>query len=833
MVNVKLAVRTLFKAPVITAVAVVSLALGIGANAAIFSLFDQLLLRPLPVPNAERLVDLSSPGPKPGSQSCGQAGECDEVFSYPMFRDLEASDAARRVFSGIAAHVLFGANVAYQRQTLNGEGVMVSGSYFPVLGLRPALGRLFTPEDDKTIGGHYVAVLSYGYWASKLGADPSVLNQQIVVNGQSLTVIGVAPRGFEGTTIGALPMVFVPMTMRAVMRPGFTGFTNRRSYWAYLFARLAPGVSMAQAATAINSAYRPIITDVEAPLQQGMSDQTMGRFKAKLVTLADGRTGQSSMHSGSKIPLIFLFSITGIVLLIACANIANLLLARAASRSMEMAVRLSLGATRRQLLGQLLTESCLLALMGGVAGLLVARWTIGLIVALLPSEVTTIVHFALSLSAVWFTGLLSLGTGLMFGLFPALHSTSPDLISTLRAGTGKHSGARSASRFRTSLVTAQIALSMALLISAGLFIKSLSKVSRVELGIKVDNLILFGLSPELNGYNGARSAVFLERVTEELRALPGVSGVTSGMVPLLAGDNWGNVVSVEGFKKGPDTDANARFNAIGPDYFKTVGVPILSGREFTMADGNGSPKVAVVNEAFAKKFGLGRDAVGKRIATGDGPLDIEIVGLVKDAKYSSVKQEIPPQFFLPWRQDSTVGSLAFYARTSGSMDLLLRSVPGVIARLDPNLPVERLKSMPQEARESVFLDRMIGTLSAAFAALATLLAAVGLYGVLAFSVAQRTREIGVRIALGADIWRVRGLVLRQVGLMTLVGGTIGIAAALGLARVARSLLYELKGHDPMVLSLAALLLTAVALGSGYIPAVRASRIDPMQALRYE
>ncbi|HEX5438321.1 MAG TPA: ABC transporter permease [Gemmatimonadaceae bacterium] len=831
MANLKLAFCTLFRTPFVTTVAVLSLALGIGANAAIYSLFDQILLRPLPVSHPARLVNLSAPGPKPGSQSCNQAGDCDVVFSYPMFRDLQK---ARTDFSGIAGHRDVSVNVAYHRQTLNGDGMLVSGSYFAVLGIKPALGRLLAPRDDQTIGANFVAVLGYDYWATQLGSDPGVVGQQIIINGRSMTIVGVAPEGFEGTTLGTRPMVYMPISMHGVLDPGFSNFENRRAYWVYLFARLKPGVSIEQARAAVNAVYRPIINDVEAPLQKGMSDKTMAQFRQRKVMVEDGRRGQSSVHANARTPLLLLFATTGIVLLIACANIANLLLARAANRSTEMAVRLALGATRRQLMAQLLTESCVLAVLGGIASLLIARWTLGLVVSLLPAQTATMLDLQLHMGVVGFTALLAVGTGLLFGLFPALHSTRPDLASIIRAGTGKHSGARSAARFRTSLVTAQIALSMALLISAGLFLKSLVNVSRVDLGLDPNHVITFGISPALNGYSNARSHAFFARVEEKLAAIPGVTGVTASIIPILSGSNWGTDVAVQGFTSGPDIDSNSRYNEVGAGYFHIMGIPLLAGREFTIADGAGAPKVAIVNQTFAKKFHLGRDAVGKRISMDPkGPLDVEIVGLVKDAKYSQVKDSVPPVFFTPYVQDTAVGAMNFYVRTATDPDPILRAIPGVMKQLDPNLPVEQLKTLPQQVKDNVFLDRMISTLAASFAVLATLLAAVGLYGVLAYSVAQRTNEIGVRMALGADGSRVRRMVLRQVGLMTLVGGVIGIAAALALGRFARSLLFELQGYNPVVIVLAAVVLAVVALGAGYIPALRASRINPVEALRYE
>jgi predicted permease len=833
-VNLKLAFRRLIKTPFVSLVAITSLALGIGANAAIFSLFDQTLLRPLPVPRAGELVNLAAPGPKPGSQSCGQAGDCDEVFSYPMFRDLERQQT---VFTGIAAHVGFGVNLAYRGQTMNGGGMLVSGSYFPVLGIQPAVGRLIGPDDDRNIGAHFVAVLSYAYWTTRLGANPSVLNDTIIVNGQALTIVGVAPPGFSSTTLGMEPKVFVPISMRALMLPGWKGFDNRRSYWAYLFGRLKPGTSLDQARAAMNGLYRPIVNDVEAPLQKGMSDATMARFKARSLEMEPGARGQSSVHREARTPMLFLMAVTGIVLLIACANIANLLLARGAGRATEMAVRLSLGASRRHLMAQLLTESCVLAVLGGIAGLVVARWTLALIASLLPPEVTGSLQFELQRNVVLFAGGLSIATGFLFGLFPALHSTKPDLVSAIKAQAGQPSGARAAARFRTSLVTAQIALSMALLVAAGLFVKSLVNVSRVELGVKVDRVVTFGISPDLSGYDRARALAFFDRTEQELAAIPGVTGVAAASVPLLAGNNWGNSVSVEGFKRGPDTDTGSRYNQVSAGYFRTLGIPLMAGREFTSADTATAPKVAIVNEAFAKKFNLGKNAIGKRIGTEEDKekLDTEIVGVVQNAKYSDVKQEVPPLFFRPYRQaEQGVGSLSFYVRTSSTDPApLLRTLPGVMARLDPNLPVEDLKTMTQQVRENVFMDRMISTLAAAFAILATLLAAIGLYGVLAYTVSQRTREIGLRMALGADGPRVRGMILRQVGWMTLVGGVLGVAGAFFLGRGAEALLFELKGYDPFVMGSSIVLLTIIAFGAGYIPAYRASRVHPMQALRYE
>jgi predicted permease len=837
MRHLKLAFRALARTPFVTGVAILSLALGIGANSAIFSLFNQMLLQPLPVQSPGELVNFASPGPRQGSTSCNQAGSCDEIFSYPMFRDLERVQTS---FTGIAAHRLFSVNVGYQGQTENGQGVMVSGSYFPVLGITPTVGRLLGPDDDRTPGGHFVTVLGHEYWRRRFNEDPSIVNQTIIVNGRAMTVVGIAPAGFHGTTLGRRPNLFVPITMRELMQRSFLPtasiFENRRNYWVYLFARLQPGVSLEQAQVAINAPYRAILNDVDARLQLGMSEQTLARFKAKEVLLAPGQRGQSNMHREARAPLIVLLAVTGTVLLIACANIANLLLVRGAGRSAEMAVRLSIGANRRQLVTQLLIESCLLATLGAVLGLLVARWTLDLIRSIIPPEGAELVTFSMDPVMLMFAAALAVGTGLLFGLFPALHSTRPDLAATLKNQAGQPGGARGARRFRTSLATAQIALSMALLVPAGLFAKSLLNISRVDLGLKPDHLVAFSVSPTLNGYETDRTRALFERLEAELAGIPGVTSAVFSMVPVLAGDNWNNSLKIEGFDAGPDTDVSAAFNSVGPGFLRTMGIPLMAGREFADADALGAPKVAIVNQAFTRKFNLPANAVGRRIGVGGAPdtkLDVEIVGISQDAKYSDVKREVPAQYFVPYRQEERLGFGVFYVRTSLDPEQVLTAIPAVMKRLDENLPVEDLKTMEMQVRENVSMDRLISTLSTGFALLATLLAAIGLYGVLAYTVAQRTREIGLRMALGADAGNVRGMILRQVGKMAIVGGIIGLVTALGVGRLAQSLLFEMQGHDPIVMALSTIALAVVALGAGLLPAFRASRIDPMKALRYE
>ncbi len=831
MSQVRLALRTLFKTPLVTSVAIVSLALGIGANAAIFSMFDQMLLRPLPVSEPSSLVNLSAPGPKPGSNSSNNAGRTRDVFSYPMFRDLERD---QKMFAGLAAHRTFGTNLAYRGKTESAEGAQVSGSYFGVLGIQPAIGRLFSEEDDRTPGAHPLVVLSNDFWERQFGASRDVIGEALVVNGTSMTIVGVTLRGFHGTTLGSRPEIYVPISMRGVVVPGWEGFENRRSYWVYVFGRLQRDASLTQAETSLNVTYSAIINEVEAPLQEGMSDETMALFKEKRVTLAKGARGQSNVHGEARAPLILLLGVTGFVLLIACANIANLLLARGAARASEMAVRLAIGANRRQLIGQLLLESCLLAVLGGLAGVLTARWMLQVIHSMLPPFAAPTIQPVLDPTVLGFAAALSIVTGLTFGIFPALSASRPDLVSSLRGQSGQPGGSAAASYFRTALATSQIALSMALLVAAGLFIRSLVNLTRVDLGLEADELITFAISPELNGYTPEQSRAFFERMEDELGAVPGVSSVVASRVSLIAGNNWGTSVSVEGFEAGPDTDVHSQFNQVGPDFFETLGIPLLAGREFTRADTLETPKVAIVNEAFARKFNLGREVVGRRMGTGrQDELDIKIVGFVPDAKYSEVKDVPPPQFVVPYRQNERIGSTNFCVRSAGAPDAVLAAIPSVVKRLDPNLPIEELRTMETQVRDNVFVNRFISSLATAFALLATLLAGVGLYGVLAYTVSQRTREFGLRMALGADAGQVRTMVLGSVAKMTLVGGAIGLLAAVALGRLAESLLFELKGSDPVVLLAAVAILSVVALGAGYLPARRASRIDPMSALRYE
>ena len=842
--NVRYAFRQFRRNPGFTLTVVLILALGIGANTAIFSISYNFLLRDLPVQEPERLVNLSSTGPMPGFRSDDPTAYPDRRFSYPMYRDLQR---VQTVFTGIAGHFLFSANLAVEHETKRGSGLLVSGNYFPLLGVRPAIGRLFAAQDDATIGEPHVVVLSHAYWKNRFGLNPNVLNETMVVNGQVMTIVGVAQAGFQGTVLEVAPQVFVPLTMAHLMDRNFhrEDMDSRTCRWAILFARLKPGITVEQARARLNEQYAVLINQVEAPLEATfLSKQELGHFRTKSIVLERGAQGQH-IALEQITAMVMLFGVTALVLVIAFTNVAGLHLARGAARAHEIAVRLSIGARRTQVVRQLLTESCLLALLAGGAGLLVARWTLLLIRLLASSLYATTApptqNFILNTPTLLFTAALALGTSLLFGLFPALHSTRLDLASSLKSPSAQASGGRSTARFRKALAIGQVALSLSLLVVAGLFVKSLYNVTHTDTGLPLDRVVGFTLSPEVNGYTPARSQQLFERVEDGLAALPGASGVTSSLVRLFGGYEIddGSLRSVDGQVIDPGLMLSISTNKVGPEYFRTLGIPLLAGREFARGDTLASPRVVIVNEAFARRFHLGPEIVGRRITMAGGPQGqdeaIQVVGLAQNARHVDPRKENVPQMFFPYRQSSPrpVQQLSFYVRTSLPPEALFPDIYKLVARLDPSLPVENLYTLRQQISQRLTIERVISLLTALFAGLATLLAAIGLYGVLAYTVTQRSREFGLRMALGASRGSVRAMVFRQVGAMVLIGGAIGLGIAISIGRLTQSLLYQLKGYDPLVLIGATVTLAVVAAAAGTLPAYRASRVDPAQALRFE
>jgi predicted permease len=832
--DVRLAARAYLRRPLPWTAAVASLALGIGVNTAVFSAFDALFLKRLPVPAAHELVNVTSPGPKPGSRSTTNAGGVEAIFSYPLFREMERFE--RTGLAGLAAHGDFGAHLSHGGQATLGDGRLVSGGYFPALGIAPALGRLLTPSDDRVPLGHPVAVLSHQYWTDRFGASPAILNDTLVLNGRAFTVVGVAPRGFTGTTIGGgAPAVFVPLAMTTALRN--VDIENRRDHWLYVFGRLAPATTREQAAALINVPFIRHIREVEYPaLRTAMGDPARREFQSRRIVLEDGAHGQNAERAEIQTLLVLLLAITGCVLLIACANVANMLLARAADRTTETAVRLAIGASPGRLVRWLLTESVLLGLAGGLGALVTARLTVAGIFAIAPTD-TPPFEFELNATVTSFALGVGIGTGLLFGIVPALQGVRSAVIAGLHAPSGRMSGSRAAGRFRAALATGEVALATALLAVAGLFIASLVNVARQELGIRPAGLATFGLSPGRAGYSDGETRLLLDRVHDTLAALPGVASVSATTMPLVAKWDSRQNLTVEGYTPPSGADQMASRSSVGEGFFRTAGIPLLAGREFTRADAGPRENVAIVNEAFVRKFRLTHPVVGKRFGFGQGDdvrLDIEIVGVVGDAKYSNLRDAPPPQFFLSYRQaDVPAPTVFFYLRTAGDSAALIAPIRSALTALDGNLPLTDLRTMDDQIWQETRRDRLLAALSSTFAVLATVLAGIGLYAVVTYVVSRRWREFGIRLALGATAWDIRRSILADVGRIAGMGVAVGVVAALALGRLGEAFLFGLDGLRPSIVVGAAGVTLLVVFGAAVMPARRAGTVRAVEVLKAE
>jgi len=827
--DIRFGARTLIKYPAFTTVALVTLALGIGANTTIFSLTNQVLLSNLPVDRPEQLVILRSPGDKSGRVSSDGDGAAS--FSYPVYKDLRDHTD---VLAGLLARYSVSLSVAGQGQTERASGELVSGNYFQVLGVQPAYGRAITSEDESAPGANPVAVLSYGFWKRRFGGDTSILNKTLEINGTSLTVVGVTPPNFIGVQIGRTPDVFVPITMKLQMTPNWDGLNDPSDYWLAIIGRLKPGLTPALAQAALAPQYRAILEGQLPLMKLGRDGQQ--RFLSMPLVLDPGSHGRPILQRDVKEPLLILMAMVALVLLIACANLASLMLARGAARQREVAVRIALGAGRWRLVRQLLTESWLVAIIGGGLGLLLAWWVLDALVGTLRQNVgaaglealpdRTVLVFALAVSAL---------TGLLFGLVPALRATRASLQSSLKEQGTSVSDSLSNIRMRKALMVCQVAITTILLIGAALFARSLDKLNRLDVGVRTDHVLQFSIAPELSRYSPAQTIDLADRLRTAIAARPGVQSVSAAEIAILADSSSSSNTTVEGYVATPDEDTNVGKNWVGPDYFATMGISLQSGREISERDAASAPKVAVVNEAFVQRFFGGRSPLGSHFTFGAGDVhpDTEIVGVVKDSKHANVRSDIKSFVYPPYAQDKTLGELTFYVRTNQDPINVAATLRQTVSQHDANLPVYNLKTLTDQVDKSLFNDRAITALSLCFGLLAAILAAVGLYGVMGYTVARRTREVGIRMALGATRNRIVWMVLSEVVRMAAAGLAIGLIAAYALGRLVESELFGVKSNDPLAFCAAALLLAMVSLAAGYVPARRAAGADPMRSLRYE
>ena len=848
--DIPFALRSLARNPGFTITAIVSLGLGIGANSAIFTLADQLMLRLLPVKQPESLVEFRRAGDYIGGRSvCTEAGGCTEAeekfaFAYPAYLDLRDSNPG--ALTGIAARRQQEVDVALASRGQDhgladrATAELVSGNYFEVLGVGARIGRVLTPGDDRIKNGEPYVVLSHAFWQRRFAGDPSILNRAIDINGRPMTVVGVAQPGFHGFEKVRPADLFVPMMMKPLVTPTWDDLARRTSIWLNIFGRLSPGVDAKTAQSAMAPAFlrseRNDLTDIGAN-PQGAWEKLYLAQKLQLVGASQGLVGARESFAG---PLSILAAMVGTLLLIACVNVSNLLLARSAARKKEIAIRLALGATRWRLVRLAMTESLLIAAGGGVFALFCSAWTASSLIRLLPGQHLEIAFRTTPDGRILaFTALVSLFAAVLFGLVPSLQASRSGLVPDLKNTSGGFSAAGGPRRLGRLLVAVQVTLSLSLLVTAGLFARSLYRLASVDTGINTGKLLQFSIAPSRHTYTKERSRQLLSELQRDLQHLPGAVSASASWFTLLANSWDDNTVTVEGYQPRPHENMNPRWNATLPEFFSTVGVPLIAGREFTEGDRGTSPKVVIVNETFVKRFLPRRNPLGRHIGWGSGQgvrLDTEIVGVVKDIRAENPKEQPQPYAVTPALQDLfdlVPPKMTFYVRTAGDPISLVPSVRSALRGLDPGLPMFDVKTVNDQIGETNFAERLFAMLSCSFAVLATLLASVGLYGVTAYSVARRRPEIGLRLALGAGRAGIARMILRQVAGLAAAGIAVGIPLALAFGRLAESRLFEMKGNDPAVLVGAIVAISAVAVLAGYLPARRAARINPIEALKNE
>jgi predicted permease len=757
------------------------------------------------------------------------------MHSYPLYQDLQQRGEP---LAEVICRREVAASLSVDDSTERVLAEMVSGNYFTMLGVSAAIGRVFnSQEDDRVYQGHPVVVLAYDYWVSRFGGDPGVLGKKILVNNYPMTIVGVSAAGFAGLDPAQSPQIRVPIQMKPLMAPdwGWVHMDDRRTRWVQVFARVKPGYTVESARAPLQGLFTQIRTyESTLPSAKNWSAYARDQFLKGQLIVERAAMGYSGLRNQFSTALIVLMCMVGLVLLIACANVANLLIARGFMRQKEIAVRLSLGASRRRLVRQLLVESLVLSFAGACVGLALAFVLTKGLLSLIPQEGQPLLidaHPDVRILA--FTLVLTAVTAIIFGLLPAVRASRPDPWTTLKDTVGSIAGAGGSLFLRKGLVAVQVALSFLLLFGAGLFVRSLQNLQTTETGVALDNLVTFQVSPDLNGYDDKRTMLFYTQLLERLRSSPGVKSAGYANVPILSGDEWDSTTSVEGHRAADGEDMQAFMNALSPGYFATMQIPILEGRDFVPADAKDEATVAIVNRKFAEHFFKGGSAIGKRLGRGGGPntkLTIEIIGVVEDSLYEGPREGVRRQVFMPyWGK----GGVAFYVRTHNASAAAYSTVRSEVKQLDASMPVYSMKTLKGQLDETLLTDRLIALLSAGFGLLATVLASIGLYGVMAFVVARRKKELGIRLALGAQPGGVVWMVMREVLVLLSIGLAVGIPAAMALGQYLSAQLYGIEPRDPWIAVATMVLLCAVSAVAGLIPAHRASRIDPILALRYE
>jgi len=829
--DLRYAIRQLRKSPGFTTVAVLTLALGIGANTAIFGLLDQALLRALPVKEPDRLVLLRYSGSGPQGHTHSR-GDDKLYFSYPLYRDLRDRNT---VFGGIIATDWTQAGVQWHNQPELVATELVSGNYFDVLGVQPALGRLLVASDDAAPNASPVAVLSFSYWRRRFGSDPTILNQSILVNGHPFTVVGVAQAGFHSVVMGDTPDLFVPMMMKSQVMPGGDELEDFHASWLNIVARLKAGTSREQAEAAISPLWYAIRAD-ELKQMGHSSEKFRESFVARShLSLLDGAKGFSLLRSDIQTPLLIVMAMVGLVALMACANVGSLLLVRAAGRLREMSVRYALGAKRKRVIQQLLVEGLLLGLAGGVLGVVLAPQISAVLIKMIWGGSGMELPFSsqIDLRILSFNFALALSASLLFSLAPAAQFWRPNLAPALKQGVIAGGGPL---LFRRIAVGVQVGLSLLLLIAAGLFTRTLHNLKSLDVGFATDHLVTFTINPSLAGYPPTQDLEVDSRVLSTLAALPGVRSAGGTTIPELANSDRTNNITIAGYTAKEDEDMNVEHPRVSPSYFSSLGMKLLAGRELSDADREGTEKVAVVNESFARHFfGDPQHALEHYFGNGGGDVktDIKIVGVVKDAKHTSVREEIRRTVFSPYLQESDPGRMTFYFRTWQAPESAEATIRRAMQALDSKLVLDTFRTMDEQIDDNLTAERVVALLAASFGVLAAVMAAIGLYGVLAYSTAQRTSEIGIRMALGASRASVMRVVLVEVLWLTGIAIAVALSTSLLLGMAVSSQLFGISSRDPLTLCLATLVVLVVAIASALLPARRAAKIDPIKALRYE